>query len=78
MSLADSITQAEAEASKGTVCSVTIAKESMKPEDIKVLEAALYNRAIKASVLAKAFEKEKIDISAGTITRHRNGNCKSC
>jgi hypothetical protein len=29
-------------------------------------------------VLGRALRAEKIDITEGTITRHRNGWCKTC
>lgn len=78
MSLADALKTAVANSQKITVCSVMTAKTQMKPEDIKTLESALYDRTIKATVLSRALLDEGVNISSGTITRHRNGWCKSC
>lgn len=78
MSLADSLKDAVANQVKPSVCSVIKAKTVMKKEDITTLEAALFDRTIKATTLGRALQNEGIDISAGTITRHRNGWCKSC
>lgn len=78
MGLADSIKQEVSNAPRAAICSVTKAKESMKAEDIAILDKALYDRSIKASVLGRALRKEGIDVTEGTITRHRNGWCKTC
>lgn len=78
MSLADSIKNAVDEAPLNSICSVKRIAETLSKEDKTTLESALYNRGIKASVLARAFAKEKIEISASTITRHRNGGCANC
>lgn len=78
MSLADSLKEAVANEIRPHVCSVVKAKAKMSKDDIATLEAALYNRDIKATVLGRVLQKEGIDISSGTITRHRNGWCKSC
>ena len=78
MGLADSIKQEVINSPRAAICSVTKAKESMKPEDIVILDKALLDRSIKASVLGRALHKEGIDITQGTITRHRNGWCKTC
>jgi len=78
MGLADSLKEANSTAPKNSICSVSKAKEGMEKEDILVLDVALYDRNIKASVLGRALRKEGIDISEGTITRHRNGWCKTC
>jgi hypothetical protein len=78
MGLADSLKEATTTAPKNSICSVNKAKENMEKEDILTLELALYDRNIKASVLGRALRKEGIDITEGTITRHRNGWCKTC
>jgi len=78
MALADTLKDAIKAAPKNVICSVTKAKENMAKEDIATLEVALYDRNIKASVLGRALRKEGIDITEGTITRHRNGWCKTC
>lgn len=78
MALADTLKDAIKAAPKNVVCSVTKAKENMTKEDIATLDIALYDRNIKASVLGRALRKEGIDITEGTITRHRNGWCKTC
>ncbi len=78
MALADTLKDAIKAAPKNVICSVTKAKENMEKEDILTLEIALYDRNIKASVLGRALRKEGIDITEGTITRHRNGWCKTC
>ena len=78
MSLADSLKAQIDIAPKNAVCSIAKAKEKMTKEDIKVLDASLYDRSIKATVLGRALSKEGIDISEGTITRHRNGRCRTC
>lgn len=78
MALADTLKEAVKAAPKNVVCSVTKAKENMDKDDILTLEHALYDRNIKASVLGRALRKEGIDITEGTITRHRNGWCKTC
>jgi len=78
MALADTLKDAIKAAPKNVVCSVTKAKETMEKEDILTLDIALYDRNIKASVLGRALRKEGIDITEGTITRHRNGWCKTC
>jgi hypothetical protein len=78
MGLADSLKEANKTAPKNSICSVSKAKDAMEKEDILVLEIALYDRNIKASVLGRALRKEGIDITEGTITRHRNGWCKTC
>jgi hypothetical protein len=78
MALADTLKDAIKAAPKNVICSVTKAKENMEKEDILTLEIALYDRNIKASVLGRALRKEGIDVTEGTITRHRNGWCKTC
>lgn len=78
MALADSLKEATNTAPKNSICSVTKAKEKMSKDDIATLDIALYDRDIKASVLGRALRKESIDITEGTITRHRNGWCKTC
>lgn len=78
MALADTLKDAIKAAPKNVICSVTKAKENMDKDDILTLEHALYDRNIKASVLGRALRKEGIDITEGTITRHRNGWCKTC
>ena len=78
MALADSLKAAVSTAPKNVVCSVTKAKSKMSKEDIVTLDVALYDRDIKASVLGRALRAEGIDVTEGTITRHRNGWCKTC
>ena len=78
MALADSLKEMNKIAPKNSICSITKAKEKMSKEDITVLESSLYDRNIKASILGRALRKENIDITEGTITRHRNGGCKTC
>ena len=78
MALADTLKEAVKAAPKNVICSVTKAKEKMSKEDIATLDVALYDRNIKASVLGRALRKEGIDVTEGTITRHRNGWCKTC
>lgn len=78
MGLADSLKIENALAPRNAICSITKAKEKMSKEDLETLEKVLYDRSIKAAVLARALRKEQIDISEGTITRHRNGWCKNC
>jgi hypothetical protein len=78
MSLADSLKEATNQAPSNSICSVTKAKTKMSKEDIETLEKTLYDRNIKASILGRALRKEGIDIAEGTITRHRNGWCKTC
>lgn len=78
MALADSLKEAIKASPKNVVCSVTKAKEKMTKEDIATFETALYDRDIKASVLGRALRSEGIDVTEGTITRHRNGWCKTC
>lgn len=78
MALADTLKDAVKAAPKNVICSVTKAKENMSKEDIATLDVALYDRNIKASVLGRALRTEGIDVTEGTITRHRNGWCKTC
>lgn len=78
MGLSDSIKSAIAEAPFNATCTVKKAMELLSKEDREVAEKALYDRNIKASVLGRAFKKEKINISTPTITRHRNGGCLNC
>jgi hypothetical protein len=78
MGLADTLKQENDTAPKNSICSIAKAKVVMKKEDIATLDKALYDRNIKASVLGRALRKEGIDISETTITRHRNGWCKTC
>jgi len=78
MALADSLKEEEANAPKTSICSIGKIKEGMSKEDLAVFEKAIYDRAIKASVLERALKKEGIMLSQGTITRHRNGWCKTC
>jgi hypothetical protein len=78
MALADSLKDAVNTAPKAQICSITKAKEKMSKEDVATLDKALYDRNIKASVLGRALRAEKIDVTEGTITRHRNGWCKTC
>lgn len=78
MTLADSLKNAIEEAPLNAICSVKKIAETLSKEDRMTLEDSLYDRRIKASVLGRAFSKEKIDISASTITRHRNGGCANC
>ena len=78
MALADSLKNAIDTAPLNSVCSVKRVMETLTKEDKAVLEKALYDRGIKASVLGRALAKEKIDISVSTITRHRNGGCANC
>lgn len=78
MALADSLKTAVTTAPKNSICSVLKAKEKMTKEDVATLDVALYDRDIKASVLGRALRSEGIDITEGTITRHRNGWCKTC
>jgi len=78
MALADSLKKATDSAPRNQVCSVLKAKEKMTKEDIATLEVAIADRSIKASVLGRALRAEKIDVTEGTITRHRNGWCKTC
>ena len=78
MGLADSLKESMQEAPKNAICSIMKAKEIMSKEDIATLDKVLYDRAVTASALGRALRKEKINISEGTITRHRNGGCKTC
>lgn len=78
MGLSDSIKSAMAEAPLNATCTVKIAMSKLPDADKKILESALYDRSIKASVLGRALKKENIDISTPTITRHRNGGCLNC
>lgn len=78
MGLSESIKSAIAEAPLNSICTVKIALSKLSDTDRKVLENALYDRGIKASVLGRALKKENIDISTPTITRHRNGGCLNC
>ena len=78
MALADSLKEFTESAPKNSVCSVSKVKADMNEADLKVFNEALYNRAIKASVLERALKKEGIALTQGTITRHRNGWCKTC
>lgn len=78
MALADSLKEVTESAPKNSVCSVSKIKAEMNKEDLKVFSEALYNRGIKASVLERALKKEGITLAQGTITRHRNGWCKTC
>lgn len=78
MSLANTIKLAVAEAPLNATCTVKRAMEKLADEDKKVAHSAIYDRSIKASVLGRAFKKENIDITASTITRHRNGGCLNC
>jgi hypothetical protein len=78
MALADSLKEEEANSPKTSVCSISKIKEGMDKADLAVFEKAIYDRGIKASVLERALKKEGISLSQGTITRHRNGWCKTC
>jgi hypothetical protein len=78
MGLADSLNNAMDNTAPKAVCSVHKARKSMKKEDLAVFDAALLNRSIPATVLGRALRDENIDVTAGTITRHRNGWCKTC
>jgi len=78
MALADSLKEFTESAPKPSVCSVSKIKAEMNKDDLKVFSDALYNREIKASVLERALKKEGITLAQGTITRHRNGWCKTC
>lgn len=78
MGLTDSIQAASALVPQRAVCSIIKARETMSKEDLETLDKVLYDRSVQATVLAKALRTEKIDISETTITRHRNGRCKSC
>lgn len=78
MSLADSLKKQEDNQKPNSICSVTKAREKMSKEDLEVFNAALYNREIKATTLGRALKNENIDVSDGTITRHRNGRCGTC
>ena len=78
MGLADSLQEMVSAVPKNAICSIAIAKEIMSKEDIATLDKVLYDRTITASALGRALAKEKIDISEGTITRHRNGGCRTC
>ena len=78
MALADSLKEAAESAPKNAVCSVFKIKQAMNKEDLATFESVLYDREIKASVLERALKKEGIDLQQGTITRHRNGWCKTC
>lgn len=78
MSLADSLKIAVEEAPLNSICSIKKTMDSLSKEDKATLENALYDRGIKAAVLARALNKEKINISASTITRHRNNGCSNC
>jgi len=78
MALADSLKEMSNSAPKNAVCSIYKIKQEMKKEDLATFEAVLYNREVKASVLERALKKEGISLSQGTITRHRNGWCKTC
>lgn len=78
MALADSLKEVAENAPRTAVCSIFKIKQNMNKEDLATFEAVLYDRIIKASVLERALKKEGIDLSQGTITRHRNGWCKTC
>jgi hypothetical protein len=78
MALADALKKETDIAPRNSICSIAKAVQIMKSEDITTLNKALYDRNIKASVLGRALRKEGIDISETTITRHRNGWCKTC
>lgn len=78
MGLSDSLKVAEQTAPQYPVCSIIKARENMSKDDLATLDKVLYDRSVQASTLAKALRAEKIDISETTITRHRNGRCKSC
>lgn len=78
MGLEKSLREAIDSAPSNSICSVAKAKETITKEDYEIFKKALYDRSIKASVLARALRKEKIDVSETTITRHRNGWCKTC
>jgi hypothetical protein len=78
MALADSLKAEIQQAPLNAVCSVSKVKEKMSKEDVKTLEETLYDRSIKASVLSRALRKEGVEIAEGTITRNRNGGCKTC
>ena len=78
MALADSLKEMAENSPKNAVCSIVKIKQDMKKEDLATFEAVLYNREVKASVLERALKKEGISLSQGTITRHRNGWCKTC
>jgi selenophosphate synthetase-related protein len=78
MALADALKKETDIAPRNSICSIAKAVQTMKPEDITTLNKVLYDRNIKASVLGRALRKEGIDISETTITRHRNGWCKTC
>jgi hypothetical protein len=78
MALADSLKQEIHSAPRTSVCSVVKIIDRLSKEDKDILQKALYDRGIKASVLGRALAKEKIEISVSTITRHRNGGCATC
>jgi len=78
MGLSDTIKTEAAIAPSTSICSVSKAFDLLNTEDKQIAEAALYDRNIKASVLGRAFKKEKIDVTVSTITRHRNGGCHTC
>ena len=78
MALADALRSEQAIAPSNSVCSIKKAKDVLAKEDIETLEKSLYDRSIKAAILARALRKENIDITETTITRHRNGWCKTC
>ena len=78
MGLADALNNETIISPRNSICSVDKAKEKMTKEDLETLEKVLYDRSVKASILGRALRKEGIDISEGTITRHRNGWCKTC
>jgi len=78
MALADSLKEAADSAPRNSTCSIFKIKQKMNKEDLVTFEAVLYDRSVKASVLERALKKEDIDLQQGTITRHRNGGCKTC
>jgi hypothetical protein len=76
--LADALKKENDIAPSNSICSIAKAKAVMSKEDIATLDKVLYDRNTKASVLGRALRKEGINISETTITRHRNGWCKTC
>jgi hypothetical protein len=59
----------------GSQCVVCQVVSLLPPEDVEALTAALESRRMSAPMICRALQESGYDVSAGSLRRHRRGEC---
>jgi hypothetical protein len=61
---------------RGPRCTFSVMYEALEPDDRADLDACMADEGITGAAIARGLNSIGFDIKQGTVTRHRNGECR--